>query len=433
MTYLRTYRGEITLAALALIVHTILFVTVIGVNGGSVIDTVRADDGYFELAQNVLAGNGFSWSSSAPYGPNPLRTPGYVYFLAALLGTVGIAGAAIVQLLVSALIPVLGMHIARQITDSRRIGIVAGVILALDPTLALLSFNFYTDTLFIVLFFAWILLIFRYLEEPRLMTLAMSAAVLGFAVITRPTAQYIPLLIVPFIIWRFGARKWRRGAAHIFVSLAIVGAILAPWAVRNYNEFGAFGLSAQRAYVLYTNLAPAVLSVAKGSDFLAERNTFLTQAEYKGDAITPANGGAYIARALEIVRAHPAATLFVATKSLFTFFTNDGFYTLLAVAGHAPRDFTLLLVAARLVWIAITVAAFAGALVYLLKQRSQLAILIILLVAYFALTSTIAAFGTNPRYRLPVDPIILALAAVGGTFLFKYARSLPQSLNLFRS
>ena len=70
---------------------------------------------------------------------------------------------------------------------------------------------------------------------------------------------------------------------------------------------------------------------------------------------------------------------------------------------------------------------------YLLKQRSQLAILIILLVAYFALTSTIAAFGTNPRYRLPVDPIILALAAVGGTFLFKYARSLPQSLNLFRS
>src|SRR3989344_6125979 len=299
MTYLRTYRWEITLAALALTVHTILFVTIIGVNGGSVIDTVRADDGYFELAQNVLAGNGFSWSSVAPYEPNPLRTPGYVYFLAALLGTVGIAGAAIVQLLLSALIPVLGMHIARHITDSNRIGIVAGVILALDPTLALLSFNFYTDTLFFVLFFRWTLLIFRYLEEPRLMTLAMSAAVLGLAVITRPTAQYIPFLLVLFIMWRFGAREWRRGAAHIFVSLAIVGAILARWAVRNYNEFGAFGLSSQTPFVLYTNLAPAVLSVAKGSDFLAERNTFLTQAEYKGDAITPANGGTYAARALD--------------------------------------------------------------------------------------------------------------------------------------
>ena len=433
MTFIRAHRFEIAIVVLALAVRFVCFFIVVDANQGSVVGAVRADDGYFELAQNVLAGNGFSWSSVAPYEPNPLRTPGYVYFLAALLGTVGIAGAAIVQLLVSALIPVLGMHIARQITDSRRIGIVAGVILALDPTLALLSFNFYTDTLFIVLFFAWTLLIFRYLEEPRLMPLAIGAAVLGLAVITRPTAQYIPLLVVAFIIWRFGAREWRRGAAHIFVSLAIVGAILAPWAVRNYNEFGVLGLSAQTPFVLYTNLAPAVLSVAKGSNFADELKTFVTPAEYKGDTITLANGGTYAARALDIVRTHPAATLFVATKSLFTFFTNDGFYTLLAVAGHAPRDFTLLLVAARLVWIAITVAAFAGALVYLLKQRSQLAILIILLVAYFALTSTIAAFGTNPRYRLPVDPIILALAAVGGTFLFKYARSLPQSLNLFRS
>ena len=419
MTYLRTYRWEITLAALALTVHTILFVTIIGVNGGSVIDTVRADDGYFELAQNVLAGNGFSWSSGAPYEPNPLRTPGYVYFLAALLGTVGIVGAAIVQLLLSALIPVLGMHIARHITDSRRIGIVAGVILALDPTLALLSFNFYTDTLFIVLFFGWTLLIFRYLEEPRLMTLAIGAAALGFAVITRPTAQYIPLLIVPFIVWRFGAREWRRSAVHVFVLLAIVGAILTPWAVRNYNEFGVLGLSAQRAYVLYTNLAPAVLSVANGTDFIDERNTFLTPAEYKGDAITLANGDTYAAHALEIVRAHPAATLFVATKSLFTFFTNDGFYTLLVRSGRSPADFLPLLIAMRLVWVGITLAALIGALVYLLTQRSQLTILVILLVAYFALTSTIAAFGTNPRYRLPVDPVIIALAALGVTHLLE--------------
>ena len=87
----------------------------------------------------------------------------------------------------------------------------------------------------------------------------------------------------------------------------------------------------------------------------------------------------------------------------------------------------------RLVWVTITIAAFVGAFVYLLTRRSQLAILIFLLVAYFALTSTIAAFGTNPRYRLPVDPIILALAAVGGTFLFRHAHNLSKRLNLFRS
>ena len=74
----------------------------------------------------------------------------------------------------------------------------------------------------------------------------------------------------------------------------------------------------------------------------------------------------------------------------------------------------------RLVWVTITIAAFVGAFVYLLTRRSQLAILIILLVAYLALTSTIAAFGTNPRYRLPVDPIIIALASISGTSLLAW-------------
>ena len=433
MTYLRTYRSEIALASLALLVHTILFLVVIQTNNGSVINTVRADDGYFELAQNVLAGNGFSWSSAAPYAPNPLRTPGYIYPLAALIGTVGIAGAAIVQLLLSTLIPVLGLHIARHITNSHRIGIAAGIILALDPTLALLSFQFYTETVFLLLFLPWLLLTFRYLLKRDLKTLALSAALLGGAILIKASAQYIPLLLSPFIVWYFGTKEWRRGALHAALYLLLIGAILAPWTIRNMYTFGVPGLSAQTPFVLYTNLAPAVLSIANKSNFADELKTFVTPAEYKGDTITLANGGTYAARALEIVRAHPAATLFVATKSLFTFFTNDGFYTLIAMSGRAPADFLPLLIAARLIWIAITIAAFTGALVYLLKQRSQLAILIILLVAYFALTSTIAAFGTNPRYRLPVDPIILALAAVGGTFLFKHAHSLLQRLNLFRS
>lgn len=434
MMYLRTYRWEIALASLALFAHTMLFLAVIHANDGSVIDTVRADDGYFELAQNVLAGNGFSWEPYAPYAPNPLRTPGYVYALAGIIGIAGIAGTALIQLLAASAIPVFGMYIARYITDSSRIGIVAGIILALDPTLALLSFQFYTETLFLLLFLPWLLLTFRYLERRDMPTLALSAAFLGGAILVKASAQYIPLLFVPFIVWYFGTKEWRRGIVHASLYLLIVGAILTPWIVRNIDVFGVPGLSAQAPFVLYTNLAPAVLSVARGSDFLQERQTFMTPAEYKGDAITLANGGAYTARALDVVLAYPLASAFVAGKSLFTFFTNDGGYTLLAMVGYAPRDFTVALVAARLVWIAITIAAFVGALVYLLARRSQLAILIILLVGYFALTSTIAAFGTNPRYRLPVDPILLALAAIGGAYGFEHAQTMwKKSMSLFRA
>lgn len=419
MIFIRKYKAEIALILLSFIVHVVCFAVVINANDGSVLNTVRGDDGYFELAQNVLAGNGFSWSMSEPYAPNPLRTPGFVYVLAGLIGVAGVTGAALIQLVIASAIPVFGMYIARHITSSARVGYITGVILAIDPTLALLSFQFYTETLFLLLFLPWLLLTFRYLERRDLITLALSATFLGGAILVKTSAQYIPLLFVPFIMWHFGRKNWERGIVHTSLYLLIIGVILAPWVMRNIHTFGVPGLSAQTPFVLYTNLAPAVLSVAKGTEFLHERDSFMTQAEYRGDAITLVNGNEYKKRALEIVEANPIATLFVATKSLFTFFTNDGFYTLIVRSNHEPSDFQSLLIGARLVWVMITIVAGIGAFVYLFTRRSQLAMLILILVVYFALSSTIAAFGTNPRYRLPVDPIIIAFAATGITYLLE--------------
>jgi hypothetical protein len=58
--------------------------------------------------------------------------------------------------------------------------------------------------------------------------------------------------------------------------------------------------------------------------------------------------------------------------------------------------------------------------VYFFTKRTPWALFTVTLVAYFALTSTIAGFGTNPRYRLPVDPIIISLAAIGITYSFTW-------------
>lgn len=416
MSFFRAHKVEIFLIILSLGVHLIAF-GLVAQEKGSILEAVRADDGYYELAQNVIAGNGFSWSAETPYAPNPLRTPVYVYTLAGLLATLGVLGAALVQLIVASAIPIFGMYIARAITDSRNISILTGVILAIDPTLALLSFQFYTDTLFLLLFLPWLILTLHYFKQPSIPLVIGSALLLGIAILVRPVAQYIPLIMLALILWHslsyLGKNAWRQGVAHAGVYVLLIGAILTPWVLRNIHEFGVPSLSAQTPFVLYTNLAPAVLSVANGSDFLVERDALLTPEEYKGDAITPANGSMYTEKALEITILHPLETAFVVAKSLFTFFTNDGFYSFLAQIGHNPNNFLPLLVTTRLVWIAITLSALISACIYFFKKRSPQIILILLLVAYFALTSTIAAFGTNPRYRLPVDPIIIALGAVG--------------------
>lgn len=424
MNFARTYRVEIALALVALAVHLACFAFVINAND-SVLNAVRADDGYHELAQNVLAGHGFSWSTAEPYAPNPLRTPGYVYTLAALIGLFGVVGAALVQLVAASALPVLGMRIAQNIARSRRIGIVAGAILALDPTLALLSFQFYTETLFLLLFFIWTLCALRYLEAPSLKMLSIGAVLLGFAILVRPGVQYIPLIFAAIIFWQWG-RDWRRAAKHAGLMLLIVGATLAPWVIRNVEVFGSPGLSAQSAFVLYTNLAPAVLSVANHTDFGETVHSFLTPEEFKGDAITLQNAGAYTAQTLSIAAAHPTATAYIALKSLFTFFTNDGVYTLLARVGEEPREFVPLIAVAKLAWVVITLAALMGALMLVYKEFSPRSAFVILLVAYFALTSIAAAFGTNPRYRLPVDPFILSLAGLAGAYIVDRLRRLKR-------
>lgn len=426
MNFIRSHKTELILFVLSFVIHVALFAVMVE-KQGSLLEVVRVDDGYFELAQNVLSGNGFSWSTEEPYAPNPLRTPGYIYVLALLISVAGISGAAFIQLVASSLIPIFGMYIARFITKSKSAGILTGVILAVDPTLAFLSFQFYTDTLFLLLFLPWLLLTLHYGKEPNMRMLVVSAVLLGFIILVRPVVQYVPLLIALCIMWHFGKSGWRRGVLHVGVYFIIVGAILTPWIMRNVNTFDSPGLSAQTSFVLYTNLAPAVKSVAEGTNFLEERDSFLTFAEYKGDAITLANADIYTKKAIEIVREHPAATAFVMSKSVFTFFTNDGFYTLFARLGHEPRDFLAFLVVMRLVWIFITLAAFVGAVRYIFIKRTPWAIFTVTLVAYFALTSTIAAFGTNPRYRLPVDPIIIALATIGLTYATAWIKRLNVS------
>ena len=52
MTFIRAHRFEIAIVVLALAVRFVCFFIVVDANQGSVVGAVRADDGYFELAQN---------------------------------------------------------------------------------------------------------------------------------------------------------------------------------------------------------------------------------------------------------------------------------------------------------------------------------------------------------------------------------------------
>ena len=421
-TLVHKYRFEIIIALVALCVNSACFFLFVSVNNGDVLSTVRVDDGFYELAENVLAGNGFSWSAEAPYQPNSMRTPGYVFVLAGLIAAFGVTGAAVVQLILATAIPILGMYIARFITNSSLFGIITGFILALDSMLAQLSFQFYTETVFLIVFLSWLLVTFHYFKRLTLSLLIFSAFLFGGAVLIKASVQYLPFILFPCIMWAHGIKNWKRSVMHISLFILIVGTVVSPWIVRNLQTFDTVGFSTQSTFVLYTNFAPAVKTIAENHDFITFRNSFLTPEEFRGDAITFANQADYKARAVAIIIEHPVATAYIMAKSVFTFFTSDGFYSLLTKVNQNPNDYFIFLVLMRLFWIAMTFAAFIGAGIYLWKHRSPTAVLIVGLVAYLALVSTVAAFGTNPRYRLPVDPIIISLALYGGSALLYHIK-----------
>ena len=411
---------------------------------------IHGDDGYYELSRGILAGHGLSWDSEPPYRPNPLRTPVYPYAIAGVLWATGSYWVVLaLQVLIGSLTPVLSFFLARRLTVSIKIAAAVGVAMALQPYHVLFSTIFYTETLFIFLFLSFVLLFLRYLDESSLQRLALASGVLGLAILTKPTIQYLPVVVAAFVLWRY-RRAWRTALVQAAVSCGIVLLMLAPWFYRNYAAFGVAGMTAQPAFNLIVYLAPSVIALEQGSAI--DQEAFLKERGIDPYNITLATAPAYTAQAVEIIKQHPRGLALVVVLSGLTFFTHDGMLTVLQYAGYTPSSYLSapavqlaltaplqllqelsaraasplgLVLLMRVLGYAITLMFVVGAALYLWRgPRSAAGVFGLVLVAYFMCTTPINGLGVNARFRMPVEPIILSVAALGAVAIF---RRLPHT------
>ena len=396
---------------------------------------VYRHDGYYEIARNLLDGNGFSRALRPPFIPDPLRTPLYPLFVAAILGLFQSFWAmALIQILVGSVIPILGMRISQRIVPAKIMAGLVGILLVVEPLSVLYSFVFYTETHFILLFFLFLLVFLDYLEKGGTWRIAGSSLLLGLATLTKPTVQYLPVFAVALLLWRGWKDRSRRLWAHVFILLVVYLVCISPWLYRNYRTFGAVGLSAQPAFNLYRYLVPTVLAIENGTTFRLEQEALSKRHATSEDDIDLASSGGFIVRSLHILGNHPASLAKATGMSLVTFFTHDG---LLAVLKHAGQEVTLrlpggtvvaafrspgqvarsmrgalrspaiLIVIGRLVWIIIAVMFFVGAFRYLKAEGlTAPGLWALFLVTYFALTTVINGFGVYARFRMPVNVFI---------------------------
>lgn len=427
----RERKITLILFALALAVRVAFFGANVTVHGNELLPTILNSEGYYELANNILTGRGFSESPVAPFVPDSLRPPLYPIFIAVFFGIFGSYWAVVIaQLLLGSLIPLLARRVSLRIMPRAFIANAVGIVFAVEPVLVRLSGMLLTETLFLALFFASIIALFNYLDRSKLSYLAASGFMLGLATLTRPVTQYLPFVIAAFLIWHFRrALSWRT-AKHIALFIAVFAATLAPWLYRNYAVFGSPRVANTTVSNVYGYFAPSVLALSNGTSFNDARAALFTEdgvPDY--GAITLKDAEHFTTRAKSIIVTHPKETAKLISITTLAFFTHDGYLDVLQDLGYM-KNFSrtistlitspgILILAGRMFWTLTALFALIGALLYFKRNGFEPKMtLAMLFIAYFAATAGIVGLGITGRYRLPATIFILTFAGYTITAIY---------------
>ena len=421
-----------------ILLRVLLFFVNLEAHLGDFEATIYGSDWYFEVAQNLFSGNGFSLFEGRP---SPIHVPVYPFFLASSLFLFGnFIFAIIIQILVGSFIPVLGRKLSLKLISSEKIALFVGVVLALEPNFMLFSSIFFTETLFIFLFLLFILSFISYLEKGSTKLLVLSSFLLGISALTKTVVQFFPLFLVPLAWWFLRKHiPLKKLILHTFLFVSIFLLVLSPWLYRNYKVFGTPGMTIMPSFNLYFTFVPSVLALHNNTSFSSESHALINSPGAHSEILTFATAPQFNKEALEIISQYPKEVLEVVAINIVTFFTHDGMLTVLQNAGITPEvslskpaimllvsspvefmktvstyimsPFVLVLIM-RLFWIAVTVFFLIGCVRLLRKRKITAPItLVLIIVLYFTITTPTNGLTANARFRMPVVPIILTIAA----------------------
>jgi len=433
------YHFEIIIFSLALVFRLILFFINYSVNEYNLISTIKADDGYYELSQNIINGHGFSFDNSEPYRPNSLRPPLWPYLIAffAYLGSYWLVFS--VEIIMGSFIPVFGYKISKYLIGNKMAKILA-FLMIFEPYSILLSFLLYSETPFTFFFLISIYFLVRYFEKNSLFYIVWSGVFLGLAVLIKPTVQYFPFIIPLYFALAYFGKDFKRRILHSLVYSLVIIAIISPWLYRNYNYFGKIDMTVQPVFNLYVYLVPTVLSIDNGTSFAIEIDNFVYKRGVSVFDINLANADYYKKQALPVIMEHKLALIKSVFITVITFFTHDGILTVFQYSGikidnivntpfiqlllrpmelfkailHYGVSPAIFIIFGRLTWYIISLLFVYGLYKLIVKNEKRIEIILFgLIVVYFAITTSINGFGVNARFRIPVTVIILSFAVNG--------------------
>lgn len=355
---------------------------------------------YDVIAQNIVAGNGFREEASGNilFDRSIQRAgPGYEYFLAGIYFVFGHHYEAVwvIQAFLHALTAWLMWLIARKLftEKSDTIGLIGAVFVGLHPDLIEISAMIMTETLYLFLTVLFLYLFVRlYTEKAITKNTVFLAAALALGILTRPPLALFGIISV---VW-FLSKKYYY---QCLLFLAIIGAMLTPWTVRNYQIYHQF---IPTTLIGEYNLWVGNTLNADGGQLSGGYNPFDEYAaQYGYETVRIAADGAFKNFIIE----HPGRFIqltFIRTIRYFSLIRPMGFWFYQTGVGQ-----TIFVLLSGLATAALFVTGFAG-MIRMTRERKALFYCIIAL----ALTSPLVLLPTvvQSRYRFQIYPFLAVCA-----------------------
>ena len=365
--------------------------------------------------------------------PEILRTPGYSILLipGIILGRL-----TLVTILLQAALSVFTIYLVYRIGllmwESPRVAVLAAALYAVEPLSITYASFLFTETFFTTLLTAAIFFLMRNLTFRKWPDLILSGALFAAATYVRPISMFLPFLITGgLIIWAALKEQWSRRFLIQAVTLSAVFVMLVvPWQVRNYVETGFFGFSDISDNNLHFSTQAAILSYENGVPFLDQQYSMgftdpdlyfslhPEQREWSQAQIVQWRRR----QGIESILQHPRTYLLLALEAAVWAIRDTaatGYLTLFNVqmdSGWGWRASVGL--KALLATLLLGYYFFAGTAVVLRGLFKDARITCLTgICAYFILAAAATCIGFA-RFRLPIMPILCALAAYGiATFL----------------
>ncbi len=360
---------------------------------------------YLSLAANLLEGRGFGYPEASSGEPEPERfgrAPLYPLFLAAVTWLTSVdrlTAVRVAQSILGALGVWLIALVALQVAGPRA-GLIGAWMAALYPPLVWTPAYIFSETLYMALALAHVLVTGRVLgewgESGGRAWLLWCGVIGGLAALTRPAHLFFLLLLG---LWLLAKRRLRDAV------LIAVGALLviAPWTARNAREYGRPVLIASEGGITFWTgnhpLSPGEGDMAANPAI--KRDNQRLRAANRGlspEQLEPV----YYREAMQAIARDPVwwAGL-LARKAFYTWIPVGPSYTL-----HSTRY----LVASVVSYGLLLAAGLAGALIVARRRRWPTALGLLLASA----TLVCVVFFPQERFRIPViDPALIVFAACG--------------------